>query len=93
MIKNKKLNPLNILEVRRATVPPPHFEYMNIPIKYNLEESLNKWIEKNLKNRYYVGRNVILDDNNKIIKVLTIGFEESKDMSFFMLACPYLKYK
>jgi hypothetical protein len=73
-------------------VAPPHFEYVNIPIKYNLEQSLNNWIERNLRNRYYVGRNVALDEKNKIIQVITVGFEETKDMSYFMLACPHLKY-
>ena len=93
MIKNKKPNPLNVLEVRQVPVAQPHFEYINIPLKYNLEDSLKKWIENNLKNRYYVGKNVILNEENKITKVVTVGFEESKDMSFFMLACPHLKYK
>lgn len=92
MIKNGEPNPLNVFEVRRANVAPPHFEYVNIPIKYNLEQSLNNWIERNLRNRYYVGRNVALDDKNKIIQVITVGFEETKDMSYFMLACPHLKY-
>jgi len=35
---------------------------------------------------------VLLDDNNKIAQIITIGFEETKDMSYFMLACPHLKY-
>jgi hypothetical protein len=93
MIKNNEPNPLNVFEVRRSTFASPHFEYVHIPMKYNLEDSINKWIEKNLKNRYYVGKNVVLDSDNKITRVVTIGFEETKDMSYFMLACPFLKYK
>jgi hypothetical protein len=92
MIKNGEPNPLNVFEVRRVKAAAPHFEYVNIPMKYNLEQSLINWIERNLKNRYYIGRNVSLDDNNKILQVITVGFEETKDMSYFMLACPYLKY-
>lgn len=71
----------------------PHFECVNLPIKYNLEESLVKWIHQNLKHRYYIGKNVTLDDSNSLTQVLTVGFEETKDMSYFMLACPHLKYK
>ena len=93
MIKNIKVNPLNVFEVRQVKSAPPHFEYVNLPMKYNLEESLIKWIKQNLKNRFYIGKNVSLDDSNKLIHVLTIGFEETKDMSYFMLACPHLKYK
>ena len=93
MIKNKKPNPLNIFEVRQVKSALPHFEYVNLPIKYNLEESLVKWITQNLKNRFYTGKNVTLDSDNKLTQVLTVGFEETKDMSYFMLACPHLKYK
>lgn len=93
MIKNKGPNPLNVFEVRKVKSAPPHFEYVNLPMKYNLEESLIKWINQNLKHRFYTGKNVTLDENNKLVQVLTVGFEETKDMSYFMLACPHLKYK
>jgi hypothetical protein len=93
MIKNKKINSLNVFEVRKVKSAPPHFEYVNLPMKYNLEESLVKWIKQNLKHRFYTGKNVSLDSDNKLIQVLTVGFEETKDMSYFMLACPHLKYK
>ena len=93
MIKNNKPNPLEIFNKRHVKVAPPHFEYVNLPIKYNLEDSLIRWIKLHLKNRFYVGKNVILDEANKVVTVLTIGFEEAKDMSYFMLACPHLKYK
>ncbi len=93
MIKNKKINSLNVFEVRQVKSAPPHFEYVNLPMKYNLEESLVKWIKQNLKNRFYAGKNISLDSDNKLVQVLTVGFEETKDMSYFMLACPHLKYK
>jgi|TARA_B110000977_G_scaffold197860_1_gene281461 hypothetical protein len=93
MIKNKKINPLNVFEVRQAKSAPPHFEYVNLPMTYNIEGTIVKWVTNNLKHRFYVGKNVTLDGTNKLTQVLTVGFEETKDMSFFMLACPHLKYK
>jgi hypothetical protein len=93
MIKNLSPNPLNIFEVRQVKSPPPHFEFVNIPMTYNLEQSLVKWIYKKLKNRFYIGKNVILDNESKITQVITVGFEDSKELSYFMLACPHLKYK
>ena len=93
MIKNKKINSLNVFEVRQVKSAPPHFEYVNLPMKYNLEDSLIRWIKQHLKNRFYVGKNVSLGSENKLTQVLTVGFEETKDMSYFMLACPHLKYK
>jgi hypothetical protein len=93
MLKTKKINPLNVFDSRRVKFAPPHFEYVNIPMTYNLEDSIVKWIKQHLKNRFFVGTNVSLNNDNKLIQVLTIGFEENKDMSYFMLACPHLKYK
>ena len=93
MIKSKRINPLNVFEARQVRSAPPHFDYVNLPMKYNLENSLVKWINNNLKHRFYIGANVHLDDDNKLSQVLTVGFEEAKDMSYFMLACPHLKYK
>lgn len=92
MIKNKKPNPYDVFKIRKVKVPIPYFEYVNLPSSYNIEESLSNWIDSNLRNRYYIGRKVILDNDNKLNQVITIGFEETKEMSYFMLACPHLKY-
>jgi len=93
MLKDKKVNPLEVFNVRRLSHPPSYFEYVNVSLSYNLEESICKWIKSHLKNRFFVGKNVVLDTDNKLTQVLTIGFEDGKDMSYFMLACPHLKYK
>ena len=41
----KEPNPLNVFEVRQVKSAPPHFEYVNLPMTYNLEDSLIKWIK------------------------------------------------
>jgi len=67
---------------------------MDIPFSYNMEESIIEWIDVNLRNRFYVGKNVRLDrDTNKLVNVLTVGFEDPKELSYFALACPVLKYQ
>lgn len=86
-------NPYNVFEVRRVSYPPMHFEYASIPgIRYNLGEALSKWVETNLKSRYYLGKELVIDHNNEIAHVTKIGFESSKELSYFMLACPHLRY-
>lgn len=92
MIKGTDPNPLDVLEAKQVKFLPPHFETVDIPLRYNLEKSLLNWLMKNIKNRFYIGKNIILDEENKLQKVFMVGFEETKDMSFFILACPYLKY-
>jgi len=90
----KEPNPLNFFGIRKLPVPPPHFECITISFNaYNLERSISKWIKDNLKGRFYVGNATKLDQNNQYQKVIEIGFENPKELSFFTLACPYLKYK
>jgi hypothetical protein len=64
---------------------------MQIDLKYNLQKSIHDWITINLKHRFYMGESLALDDNQFNIK-LKIGFEEPKEASFFLIACPHLKY-
>ena len=78
--------------MRRQEVPCPTFEYINLQITYNLEQSLSKWITENLKGRYYLGKAVHLADSGNIENVIKVGFEDPKECSYFTLACPHLKY-
>ena len=88
----KKANPLNVLEIRTVEFCPPYFETLTLNTRYNLVESLKEWIHHNLSGRYYIGQSVNLDNKNSISIVVKIGFEEKKELSYFMLACPHLKY-
>lgn len=85
-IKNGKPNPLNLLDLRRVDFPARHFHYMTTP-RYtpSLVKAIDNWIFNNLNGRYYVGQSIALDANNSIIYVTKIGFEQEKEMSFFLL--------
>jgi len=91
--KLKEPNPLNLFKIRKLGKPPVHFEYITIPMQYNLEEAISKWIQLHMKHRYYIGKTLDLDSADKIAVLLKIGFEEPKELSYFTLACPHLKYK
>tara|TARA_B110000858_G_C17670961_1_gene411901 strand:+ start:409 stop:690 length:282 start_codon:yes stop_codon:yes gene_type:complete len=92
LLKNKDPNPLNFFEIRRASIAPPYFEYIVLPTRYNLENTLVKWIEQNLKGKFYVGRAIVLNSEDSADSVTKVGFEEVKELSYFTLACPFLKY-
>tara|TARA_X000000950_G_C13608820_1_gene534474 strand:+ start:176 stop:466 length:291 start_codon:yes stop_codon:yes gene_type:complete len=92
-IKIKKPNRLDFYGVRDPKVAPAHFEYINVPLHYNLEKSIDKWILENLKGRYFVGKTIDIQETTRdMIEILRIGFEDPKELSYFTLACPYLKY-
>jgi hypothetical protein len=87
-------NPLNFYGIRQVRIPPPHFECIVIDHQiYNLEQTINKWINENLRGRFYVGTITTLDSTNQFQKGIKVGFENPKELSYFTLACPYLKYK
>ena len=92
MNKIKKTNPLNLFNIRKLKVPPAHFEYISIPMTYNLEDALVKWIEDHLSGRFYVGRTLGLDKDSTVSTLIKVGFEDAKELSYFTLACPHLKY-
>ena len=71
--------------------PPKHFHYHYIDLKLNLVDAIRDWIYTHQKSRFYIGETLGLDNNSFNIK-LKIGFEEPKELSFFLLACPHLKY-
>lgn len=84
-----KPNHYNFFDIRKLDVPSPHLEFIVIPVTYNIENSITKWVEKNLKGRYYIGRT---PDQQQGKLALQIGFEDPKELSYFNLACPFLKY-
>jgi hypothetical protein len=90
---NKKTNPLDILNARKVGFCSPLFTTVDISLTYNLEFSIDEWIKDKCSGRYFIGKNVKLDQSNNIKEVYTVGFEKEKELSYFMLACPHLKYQ
>jgi hypothetical protein len=91
--KRGVINPKDFFGIRRLEFEAPHLSYIDTPISYNIEEAIKRWIEENLKSRYYIGRTVSLTTENKLENQIRIGFEDPKELSYFALACPLLKYK
>jgi len=91
-LKKDIINPLNVLNIRRVEFCPPYFETMTIAPGYNLYDVINDWIYSNLRGKYYIGNTVALNKEDTMNTIIKIGFENKKEMSYFMLACPHLKY-
>lgn len=90
-LKHGKPNPLNLLDLRRVRFPARHFHYTLLS-KYNPNRlsKIEDWINFNLNSRFYIGQYIGLNNDNIIVYYIKIGFEEEKDLSFFLLACPDL---
>lgn len=85
-----KVNPLNVLGIRKLPFIPDHFVTMILPDNKNLTK-IDNWIYTNLNSRYCITIKQILDDYKKIINRYELGIEDHKELTFFNLSCPYLK--
>ena len=88
-----KFTAQDYFDIRRLQFEPSHLATIDLPHTYNIETAISKWIDVNLKKRYYLKKVVGLTKQNKIETVLRAGFEDPKELSYFVLACPHLKYK
>jgi len=72
--------------LRRVRFPARHFHYTTLNrFNPNRSMSIEDWILQNLNGRFYVGQTLILDNTNSISYATKIGFEEKKELSFFLL--------
>jgi hypothetical protein len=93
-LKNGKPNALNYFGLRRVEFAAPHFKYTTLD-KYSphLVKIVDQWIKQTLNNRYYLGQSITLDNTNSIVYNTVIGFENEKELSFFIIACPHLSLR
>jgi hypothetical protein len=87
-ISKGRVNPLNVLSMRRLDRIPPNFSKLQIKKMLDIRE-LDKWIYLNLDSRYCVRKCTIVDDN-KLTTAIEIGVEDAKELSMLSLACPLL---
>ena len=69
---------------------PAHFETITMIPKYRHKNILDMWLSNYISGRYYLGNSLELNESNEVKTCIKIGFEEKKDMTYFLLACPFL---
>jgi len=84
-----RVNPLNLLSMRRINRIPPNFTKIYLKDFLNYRE-LDRWIYLNLDGRYCIKKSTIVDEN-RVIFVFEVGLENPAEMSMLTLACPHLQ--
>jgi hypothetical protein len=87
-LANGKINPLNLLGMRRLSYIPPHFG--SIIIENKSLNIIDQWIYFNLNSRYCIKTTSVLNAERKLVSGLEIGMEDHKELTMFGLACPFL---
>ena len=90
--KKNTPNPLNIYDCRKFGKKPHGLEFLQLDYTMFDQslEGIEKWILENLKGRYYVGKHLAVDNQNRIRNFILVGFENPKELSLFNLSCPYI---
>ncbi len=89
-----KLNPLSICNKRKVNFLPVHFskfEISNGDIFF--DHMLEDWIETKLSGRYAIANSPSISKDNKVTNATFVAFEDSKELTYFMLAYPNLRRK
>jgi hypothetical protein len=85
------LNPLDVLKQRKLTFLPPHFAKAKIPESFVWDNSVEEWVKTKLKGRYCISRFPMIDESGKLRSTTILALEDQKEMTYFMLACPYTR--
>lgn len=88
-----ELNPIDVLKKRELRVLPPHFATTTITDSELFDLGESRWIHNKLKGRFCIVSKPSVDRDNKLKSTTLVGFEDSKELTYFMLACPYLRRK
>lgn len=84
-----KVNPLNVLGLRRLAHIPPHFAKMTTS-KIDQFGTIEHWIYTKLDSRFCLRKAYKVNEENKIVEIIEIGVEDPKELSMLSLGCPHL---
>ena len=84
------LNPIDVLKKREVTFLPVHFSKIKID-RMMFDQEIANWIKSKLKGRYFLGSVADIGKDNKVKIFLSIAFEDQKELTYFMLACPFYR--
>lgn len=85
------INPLDVLGRRKLSFIPPHFVKAKVSEMSFYTDEIESWIQKNLKGRYVICSQPSINEKNSLLSATFVAFEDHKEITYFMLACPYLR--
>jgi hypothetical protein len=85
------LNPLDVLKQREVKTLPPHFIKCKLSDALFIEADVRRWVRSKLKGRFCIVDTPAISDKGQLVSATVIGFEDQKELTYFMLACPYMR--
>jgi hypothetical protein len=86
------LKPLDVLDSRKLDFIPNHFSKVPL-IDFWLYERIDmvSWIRNHSHGRYAIERYPSSKGKEVLKSTTFVGFEEEKELTYFVLACPYFR--
>jgi len=86
-----EINALDVLNRRKVDYIPNHFSRMKVnDSEANIVET-EFWIKNKLRGRYFLLKIPAISHDGKLKNNTVVGFENHKELTYFMLACPHLR--
>ncbi len=85
------LNPLDVLNKRTLSFVPPHFAKFKLSEDAWNHGQIESWIKSKLKGRYVVAKLPSIGKEGQLKAATFVAFEDQKELTYFMLACPHLR--
>lgn len=86
-----KLNALDILNHRQIDSVAPHFAKIKLADVDLFGSDVETWIRCKLVGRFYIKRQPGISQDGKLKTATYVGFEDHKELTYFMLACPHIR--
>jgi hypothetical protein len=87
-------NQSDLLKDRELSYVPPHFQQIELDEDVHLwvdHSNTIDWIRGKLAGRFSINRLTKIDKSNKLGYKWIVSFEDHKETTYFLLACPYIR--
>ena len=88
------LNPLEVLNKRSLSHIPPHFAKLKVDDGNHFlsqNGNIETWVRTRLRGRNSISRLPSIDKDGHLKTATFVAFEDQKELTYFMLACPHLR--
>lgn len=83
------LNAIDVLNKRQTLFLPVHFS--STAINDFDTDRVRQWVKSKLRGRFCITKLPKIKSNDKLGVTTVVAFEDEKELTYFMLACPYAR--
>jgi len=86
-----EINELEVIGKRQLDYIPNHFSKIKIDDDVFFDSEIENWIKTRLKGRYTISNWPAINNNGQLKTAAFVAFEDTKELTYFMLACPFFR--